>query len=110
MTTTAILQKWQARVRDSAYLPSNYQVLFREILDDLVEIASGSQNELLNLREAARQSGYSADHLGRKLKSGEIPNAGRPGAPRIRLRDLPRKATRLRADSHDATFSGTTPV
>ena len=45
-----------------------------------------------SLVEAARESGYSADHLGRLVRDGKIPNAGRPGAPRIALKDLPRKA------------------
>ena len=45
-----------------------------------------------SLVEAARESGYSADHLGRLVRDGKIPNAGRPGAPRIARRDLPRKA------------------
>ena len=46
----------------------------------------------LSLTEAARESGYSADHLGRLVRDGKIPNAGRPGAPRIARRHLPRKA------------------
>lgn len=46
----------------------------------------------LTLREAARESGYSADHLGALVREGEIPNAGRKGAPRIRRADLPVKA------------------
>ena len=45
-----------------------------------------------SLVEASRESGYSADHLGRLVRDGKIPNAGRPGAPRIARRDLPRKA------------------
>ena len=45
----------------------------------------------LNLTEAARESGYSTDHLGRLVRDGKIPNAGRPGAPRIARRHLPRK-------------------
>ena len=40
---------------------------------------------LLTLTEAARESGYSADHLGRLVRDGKIPNTGRPGAPRIAL-------------------------
>ena len=47
---------------------------------------------IVTLAEAARKSGYSAHHLGRLVREGKIPNAGRPGAPRIALRDLPRKA------------------
>ena len=46
----------------------------------------------LSLVEAARESGYSRDHLGRLVRDGKIPNAGRPNAPRIARRDLPRKA------------------
>ncbi|MDE2782526.1 MAG: hypothetical protein OXK77_06195 [Gemmatimonadota bacterium] len=45
-----------------------------------------------SLVEASRESGYSADHLGRLVRDGKITNAGRPGAPRIARRDLPRKA------------------
>ena len=44
-----------------------------------------------SLTEAARESGYSTDHLGRLVRDGKIPNAGRPGAPRIARRHLPRK-------------------
>ena len=46
----------------------------------------------LSLTEAARESGYSADHLGRLVRDGKIPNTGRPGAPRIARSHLPRKA------------------
>ena len=45
----------------------------------------------LSLTDAARESGYSADHLGRLVRDGKIPNAGRPGAPRIARKHLPRK-------------------
>ena len=51
-------------------------------------------NQLLNLQEAADLSGYSADHLGLMVRDVDIPNAGRPGAPKIRLKDLPRKANK----------------
>jgi hypothetical protein len=50
-----------------------------------------ADEELLTLEHAARESGYSAEHLGREVREGRIPNAGRKGAPRIRRADLPRK-------------------
>lgn len=50
-----------------------------------------SLDETLTLSEAARVSGYSTSHLRRLLDEGRIPNAGQPGAPRIRLGDLPFK-------------------
>ena len=34
-----------------------------------------------SLVEAARESGYTADHLGRFVRDGKIPNAGRPARP-----------------------------
>ena len=48
-------------------------------------------DETLNLQEAARESGYSADHLGELVRQQKIPNVGRRNAPRIRRADLPIK-------------------
>ena len=59
-----------------------------ELEDTIVE----RDETTFSLVEASRESGYSADHLGRLVRDGKIPNAGRPGAPRIALKDLPRKA------------------
>jgi hypothetical protein len=47
--------------------------------------------ETLTVTEAARESGYTADHIGSLVKRGKIPNAGRTHAPRIRRSDLPAK-------------------
>ena len=60
--------------------------------DDLEAALVERDETTFSLVEAARESGYSADHLGRLVRDGKIPNAGRPGAPRIALKDLPRKA------------------
>ena len=61
--------------------------------DDLEATLVERDETTFSLVEAARESGYSADHLGRLVRDGKIPNAGRPGAPRIALKDLPRKAS-----------------
>ena len=80
--------------------------VFREHADESVAIAyekcanrveqafNEEDNVLLNLQQAAEESGYSTDHLGRLVRGGKIPNAGRPGAPRIARRDLPTQSTR----------------
>lgn len=47
----------------------------------------------LTLVQAARECGYSTDHLGSLVRKGTIPNAGRRDAPRIRRSDLPTKAS-----------------
>ena len=60
--------------------------------DDLEATLVERDETTYSLVEAARESGYSADHLGRLVRDGRIPNAGRPGAPRIARVDLPRKA------------------
>ena len=48
--------------------------------------------EALTLAEAAAESGYSKRRLRELVSGGSVANAGRRGAPRIRRRDLPRKA------------------
>ena len=60
--------------------------------DDLDATLAERDETTLSLVEAARESGYSRDHLGRLVRDGKIPNAGRPNAPRIARRHLPRKA------------------
>jgi hypothetical protein len=46
-------------------------------------------DQRLTLSEAALRSGYSTDHRARLIREGRLPNAGRPGSPRIRVADLP---------------------
>jgi hypothetical protein len=58
----------------------------------------GESEKLLNLQQASVASGYSPEHLGRLVRQGRIPNAGRLNAPRIRLGDLPRKPGRTGPD------------
>lgn len=65
--------------------------------DELEDALRSEADAVLTLEQAADESGYSADHLGRLIRSGEIPNAGRPHAPRIRRGELPRKAGTLRS-------------
>jgi hypothetical protein len=79
--------------------------LAEEVIAELEQLdAAGEQ--LLTLVEAAEESGYSAEHLGRLVRDGGIPNSGRPKAPKIRRRDLPRKPGTLPS----ATDSAIIPV
>ncbi len=65
---------------------------YEQAADQLEAALEAQQNARLTLHEAARESGFSPDHLGRLVREGRIPNAGRPHAPRIRRADLPRRA------------------
>jgi hypothetical protein len=51
--------------------------------------------DLLTLEAAARECGYSADHLGRLVKRGKLTNHGREHAPKVRRVDLPRKPSKV---------------
>jgi hypothetical protein len=57
-----------------------------------------SLDDQLSLGEAAQLSGYSRSHLRRLLDNGKVPNVGRPGAPRVRICDLPFRPGRMTAD------------
>jgi hypothetical protein len=76
---------------------------FETAARELEEAIAASESELLTLEEAARASGYHADSLRHMVAAGEIPNAGRKGAPRIRRRDLPRRAGTAAPSSYNPT-------
>ncbi len=59
--------------------------------DDLEEAWLTWQTEPLTLDEAVEESGFTYSSLQKRVASGEIPNVGRPGAPRVQRQDLPRK-------------------
>ncbi len=89
-----LVQLW----RDHAALFRQYrQDQLSELLEDRaaeLETALQQQDgELLTLTQAAEVSGYSADHLGRLVREGALPNRGRLNAPKVRRGDLPRKVT-----------------
>ena len=67
----------------------------------LIDEFEKRDREALSLQQAARESDYSASHLGRLVSQGKIPNAGRPGAPRIARGDLPSKVVPQRPDFPD---------
>lgn len=67
----------------------------------LEDAAASFEDEPLTLAEAAAESGYSERRLRELLSTGEIPQAGRKGSPRIRRRDLPRKPGTTAAAGYD---------
>lgn len=97
----ALVAKWREegdKLR-RRYADERQAHAYEQVAQDLEETLRATEDKLLDLQEAALISGYSADHLGRLVREGTIPNAGRKHAPQIRLRDLPTK----RQDLHGPT-------
>jgi len=65
-------------------------IAYEKCAEDLERAVAGQEEELLTLHEAAAETGYSPDHLGRLVRQRKIRNLGRPGAPRVSRKDLPR--------------------
>jgi hypothetical protein len=111
MTPLEFAAKWSAEaetLRRRAVLVDG-AALLAEILADFQAVTGDDGDEALNLQQASRECGYSADHLGRLLRDEKLPNAGRPNAPRIRRRDLPHKASALRPAPAPLKLLGATP-
>lgn len=76
-----ILERYDSREADS----------LRKRADELDVSLASLDDFLLDLKAAARESGYSPDRLRHMVADKVIPNAGKPGRPRIRRGDLPKK-------------------
>lgn len=68
----------------------------------LEEAIRSAEDETLTLSEAAAASGYAKRTLREKVAKGEIPNAGRKHAPRVRRGDLPKRASLANGSDFDA--------
>lgn len=68
--------------------------IWSKAADELAVSLRDTDDELLTLSLASRESGFMADHLGRLIRMGKLANAGRAGAPRIRRSDLPHRPGR----------------
>lgn len=88
-----LLEKWR---KEAELLKRRGLLEAGAIIESLSDELEANVREInagtVNLVEASRLSGYSVSQLGRLVRSGKIPNAGRPKAPRIRLSDVPKKA------------------
>ena len=92
-TVEALPADWRRRAKSlRRYGGETPATAIERCADELEATLLERDETTFSLVEASRESGYSADHLGRLVRDGKIPNAGRPGAPRIALKDLPRKA------------------
>ena len=112
MSPDGFVAKWaaEARTMEQRGALVNGAALLHEMLRDFDSIVRAHDDEPLTLAESSRESGYSADYLGALIRQGKIPNAGRPRAPRILRRNLPRRPLGdLPPARLDVKLSDTTP-
>ena len=105
----ALHQRWRTkaelfRVHGHEATARTYEVCSEELEAALRR----SEEELLDLQAAAKESGYSPDHLGRLVRAGKVPNAGRRNAPKIRRCDLPRRPEIVARKAHGG--NGVSPM
>ena len=82
-------------------------VTLESCADDLERVLKNWQDQLLTLEQAARETGYSAEHLRRQVRGGQLSAERGEGAKshiKIRRGDLPAKPRRDRSTSPDIPY------
>lgn len=92
MQPAGLVTAWLERAELLERYAPHVAAAFRDCAAELERTLRDDESEALTLAEAALASGYSAEHLRHLIARGELQNAGRRGAPRVRRGDLPRKA------------------
>ena len=109
-TPAELPDQWRALAKQLRRLGADAQARILDFCaDDLIASFARAGDELLSLRSAAQESGYSADHLARLLREGKIPKSGHKAKPLIRRRDLPQKARKRKEDPCFSPPSGYDP-
>ena len=92
MLLVDLASEWRSKAKlFRAHAEESLALAYEKCASELEEALGREDSRTLTLKQAAEAGGYSAEHLGRLVREGTIPNAGRLGAPRIARRDLPRK-------------------
>ena len=109
-TTAELPDDWRALAAQQRRLGADAQARLLEFCaDELAAALRRGGDELLSLARAAKESGYSVDHLSRLVREGRIPNSGRSSKPLIRRKDLPVKRSRRKekpcVNSQDKLYS-----
>jgi hypothetical protein len=90
---TAITERWETDERCfRRYGQAQIADVLLKCRQDLEESWREQLLDELSLEEAAVYSGWSYDTVQKKIRSGQLPNSGTKGAPRVRRCDLPSRA------------------
>src|SRR5690348_1169996 len=87
-----LLRAWNERADYlHAYGDPNAARLWRTAAVELERALKEFGAEPLTLADAAQLTGYSPDYIRKQIAAGDLPNAGRKNAPRVRRGDLKAK-------------------
>ena len=103
MTVAELIRRWATEAELlEGYGAAEAASATRRHAQELSEALRAADDEELTLEAAAKESGYSRRRLRELVASGDVPNAGRKGAPRIRRADLPRRPGSTTGHGFDA--------
>jgi len=110
LTPEAFIDEWTKRLNEYRAVAAHVdgEKICERVLADFNAVREAEAHTVLTLAEAAIRSGYSEEHLGRLVRQGKIPNAGRRGAPRIPVGDLPRRPITRAAGPLSAAYDPVT--
>ena len=107
MTPSELVIQWRTDAEALArFADERGAAIVRRLADELDAALATVAAAPLTLAEAARESGYSPSRLRHMVAAGQVPNAGRKGAPRLRRGDLPHKAKSAGAAFDAAAVAG----
>lgn len=86
-----LVASWREQAELLEKLQSPLASAFRHCAEQLAVALEADDNEFIRLDQAARESGYDKDSLGRLIRRGQLLNRGTRYHPLVRRGDLPRK-------------------
>lgn len=86
-----LIRRWRHMADGARDLAPAVASAYERVATELENEMGANAEQLLTLAQASRESGYTADHLGRLIRAARLANHGRRNAPRVRRGDVPAK-------------------
>lgn len=106
MTRQELIERWRSRLAAFKDFGAHIdgEATARQILSDLEGMADSYEDAEISLTQASEEGGVSTRQLSRLIKAGKLDNVGRPNAPRVRRKDIPRRAQRESSTSANSNI------
>ena len=92
----ALVAAWRGRAASLRRYAPEVANAYEDAAGELEASLRETGADLLSLQAAARECGYSSDHLGRLIRAGKLTNHGREHAPKEQRGELPSKPVTVR--------------